>query len=101
MCVFSHSDPFLPYVRAHSSHISPSNSFFEVTGAYVELAKLNAEIALVEQQALSLTHTHTDPFFPHVTPPFCLDEYTYITPRSFFVVCRGRRRRRSIRLSMM
>ena len=24
----SHSDPFLPYVRAHSSHISPLNSFF-------------------------------------------------------------------------
>ena len=25
--VFSHSTPFLPYVRAHSSHISPINSF--------------------------------------------------------------------------
>ena len=53
-CFFS-LDPFLPYARAHSSHISPFNSFFEV---FFSLTRPTSPIC-------------QSPFFPYLTFQFC------------------------------
>ena len=54
-----------------------------MTGAYVELAKLNAEIALVEQQALSLTHTQR-PILPTCHTPILPRRVHVYHPEIFF-----------------
>ena len=54
-CFFLSLDPLLPYARAHSSHISPFNSFFEV------FCSLTRPISPICQS----------PFFPYLTFQFC------------------------------
>ena len=54
---FSHSTPFLPYVRAHSSHISPFLFFFSLRESLGKAGEMPGEMIAREVRPLVCAHT--------------------------------------------